>query len=268
MSWRRTLTIISMTAGLTAAAIGCMGRAMADESEEPAGEASPATDSLPTDTIQGSGTTSAIDPSTWEGGKAVMPEEDEQYRYTRLTDADFDIVARELDVETAAIKAVVRIEAGAAMEGFWAPGVPIVNFDRSMYNTYGKKAADKSGDKNAKVPAGLKGFALRRWTTLTNMRRQNRDGADMGTFWGMFQIGGFAYKQCGCKSVREFVELMSRSEFDQLELFAAFVVNTGYVDYIRRRDWAGFSRRYNGPSYARRGYHTKMANAYAKYKKE
>lgn len=61
---------------------------------------------------------------------------------------------------------------------------------------------------------------------------------------------------------------MSRSEFDQLELFAAFVVNTGYVEYIRRKDWAGFARRYNGPSYAKRGYHRRMAAEYAKYKKQ
>lgn len=263
MSWRRTLTIISMTAGLTAAAIGCMSRAEA-QPENP--ESSDDSTSAVPDTIIGTGEQLPVNPEEWEGGKAKMPPEDEKYRYSRLTDEDFQIVARELNVEVAAIKAVVRIEAGAAMEGFWAPGVPIVNFDRSMYNIYGKKASNRAGDKNAKVPAGLKGFALKKWTTLTNMRRQNREGADLGTFWGMFQIGGFAYKQCGCKSIGEFVELMSRSEFDQLELFAAFVVNTGYVDYIRRKDWAGFSRRYNGPSYAKRGYHTKMASAYAKYK--
>ncbi len=204
----------------------------------------------------------------WEKGNVPMPPGDESVRYRTLTDADFELVAKELDVEAAAIKAVVLIEAGQDMEGFWAPGVPIINFDRTMYNKYGAKAANRAGNPNAKVPAGLTGFALRRWTTLTNMRRKNYDGADMGTFWGMFQIGGFAYKQCGCRSIREFVDRMSRSEFDQLELFAAMILNTGYVDYIRKKDWAGFSRRYNGPSYASRGYHTKMARAYAKFSKK
>lgn len=264
MRLRRALTIISMTAAMTAAAIGYVARAAMP------GQATDASD--PDDSINPADTIPAleqgVDPELWEGGKAKMPKGDEKYRYTRLTDEDFEIVARELGVEVAAIKAVVRIEAGAAMEGFWAPGVPIVNFDRSMYNTYAKKAVNKKGDKNAKVPAGLTGFALRRWTKLTNMRRINAEGADIGTFWGMFQIGGFSYKLCGCKTIQEFVMLMSRSEFDQLELFAAFVVNTGYVDYIRRKDWAGFSRRYNGPSYAKRGYHTKMAAAYAKYKRQ
>ncbi|MDE6297051.1 MAG: N-acetylmuramidase domain-containing protein, partial [Muribaculaceae bacterium] len=66
-----------------------------------------------------------------------LPKEDAKTRYTTLTDADFKRVAERLGVEVAAIKAVVVIEAGEKMEGFWAPGVPVVNFDRSMYNRYG-----------------------------------------------------------------------------------------------------------------------------------
>ena len=170
-------------------------------------------------------------------------------------------------MEVAAIKAVVLIEAGKQMKGFWAPGVPVVNFDRSMYNSHRHKAVNKKGDKNAKVPAGLTGYALKEWTQLTNARRQNEDGANMGTFWGMFQIGGFNYKLCGCETVGEFVKLMSESELEQLELFAAFITNTGMLPDLKAKNWAAFARKYNGASYARRGYHTRMANAYAKFKK-
>jgi hypothetical protein len=82
----------------------------------------------------------------------------------------------------------------------------------------------------------------------------------------MFQIGGFNYKLCGCSSIEEFVELMSYSELEQLELFAALIVNCDMVQYLRTKNWAGFARRYNGASYARKGYHTRMAKAYNKYK--
>ena len=197
----------------------------------------------------------------------TVPATDSLSRYTGLTDADFESVAGELDVEVAAIKAVVLIEAGKQMKGFWAPGVPVVNFDRSMYNSHRHKAVNKKGDKNAKVPAGLTGYALKEWTQLTNARRQNEDGANMGTFWGMFQIGGFNYKLCGCETVGEFVKLMSESELEQLELFAAFITNTGMLPDLKAKNWAAFARKYNGASYARRGYHTRMANAYAKFKK-
>lgn len=188
-------------------------------------------------------------------------------RYRTLTDEDFRIVAEELGVEVAAMKAVVSIEAGAAMEGFWAPGVPIINFDRTMYKKYGPKAPSRAGAKGEKVPEGLTGRALKEWTILINARKENAQGAYMGTFWGMFQIGGFNYKRCDCESVDEFVRRMSYSELEQLQLFAVFIKNSGMLESLKKKDWATFSRKYNGSSYAKRGYHTRMAKAYAKFSK-
>lgn len=191
---------------------------------------------------------------------------DEDSRYTELTDADFLQVAKELDVEVAAIKAVVIIEAGTQMKGFWAPGIPVINFDRTMYNRFKNKVASPIKAKGEKVPDGLKGYALKEWTQLINARKTNARGANMGTFWGMFQIGGFNYKKCGCETIEEFVKRMAYSELEQLELFAAFITNCGMLDDLRKKNWAGFAKKYNGASYAKRGYHTKMAAAYKKFK--
>ncbi|MDE6785863.1 MAG: N-acetylmuramidase family protein, partial [Muribaculaceae bacterium] len=122
-----------------------------------------------------------------------MPAGDAKVKYKTLTDKDFEIVAKELGVEVAAIKAVVKIEAGPKLEGFWAPGVPVVNYVQSLFNKYnGKTKARKQ--KDAKVPSGLTGYALKEWTSLTNARKVNANAADMGSYWGMFQIGGFNYK--------------------------------------------------------------------------
>ena len=189
----------------------------------------------------------------------------EEARYDHLTEEDFQLVAEELDVEVAAIKAVVEIEAGKAMKGFWAPGIPVINFDRTMYLKYGKKVPSKAGAKGEKVPEGLKGYALKEWTQLINARKNNAQGANMGTFWGMFQIGGFNYKICGCESVDEFVKRMAYSELEQLQLFAVFITNSGMLESLKKKDWTTFARKYNGPSYAKRGYHTKLAKAYKKY---
>lgn len=190
-----------------------------------------------------------------------IPAVDSLSRYSGLSDEDFRIVAEELGVEVAAIKAVVEIEAGKAMKGFLAPGVPVINFDATMFARYRKRGGGRSG----KVPSGLSGYGLREWTQLVKARKTSCDGANMGTFWGMFQIGGFNYKLCGCESVDEFVRLMSESELQQLELFAALIVNTGMIHDLRAKNWSGFARKYNGASYARRGYHTRMAAAYRKY---
>lgn len=195
----------------------------------------------------------------------AMPESDAKIRYSTLSDEDFALVAEELGVEVAAIKAVVRIEAGANLQGFWAPGVPVVNYAQSLFNKYNSKVKGKKM-KDAKVPMGLTGYALREWTSLTNARKINATAADMGTYWGMFQIGGANYKLCGCESVEEMVEKVSDSEFSQLEMFAVFIQKAGMLDALRKKDWAAFARKYNGASYAKRGYHTRMAREYAKFK--
>lgn len=192
--------------------------------------------------------------------------EDESHRYTELTEEDFRKVADELGVELAAIKAVVEIEAGREMQGFWAPGVPVINFDQKMYARLGAKAESTAGAKGEKVPSGLSGYALREWTQLINARKNNAQGANLGTFWGMFQIGGFNYRKCGCDSVDEFVKLMAYSELEQLELFAAFITNSGMLEDLRNKNWAAFARKYNGAGYKKRGYDTKMAAAYKKFK--
>lgn len=189
---------------------------------------------------------------------------DESIRYSGLSDEDFILVAKELDVEVAAIRAVVAIEAGKQMKGFWAPGVPVVNFDNAMYSRFRKKVKSQ-GAQGEKVPSGLKGYALREWTQLINARKVNASAANMGTFWGMFQIGGFNYAKCGCSTVDEFVKLMAYSELSQLELFAAFVRNSGMLTDLKNKNWAGFARKYNGAGYAKRGYHTRMAAAYKRF---
>ena len=190
---------------------------------------------------------------------------DENERYLHLTESDFQLVAEELNVEVAAIKAVVEIEAGKAMKVFWAPGIPVINFDRTMYLKYRSKATNKEGAKGESVPEGLSGYALKEWRELIEARKINAEGANLGTFWGMFQIGGFNYKICGCETVDEFVKRMAYSELEQLQLFAMFISNTGMVESLRKKDWRTFARKYNGPSYAKRGYHIKMSNAYKKY---
>lgn len=194
-----------------------------------------------------------------------MPKGDESVKYKTLTDDDFKLVADQLGVEVAAIKAVVKIEAGAKLEGFWAPGVPVANYVQSLFNKYNGKTKGRKL-KNAKVPSGISGYALKEWTSLTNARKINADAADMGTYWGMFQIGGYNYKLCGCQSVEDMVTKICESEFSQLEMFAVFIRNTGMLTSLQKKDWATFARKYNGPSYAKRGYHTRMAKEYANFK--
>ena len=108
-------------------------------------------------------------------------------------------------------------------------------------------------------------YALAQQARLDAARQIDPVIANESTFWGMFQIGGFNWHKCGMDSVDEFVAAMCYSEAMQLELFARFIKNSGMLKYLQAKNWRAFARAYNGPSYARRGYHTRLARAYAKY---
>ena len=199
----------------------------------------------------------------------------ESLRHGRLTERDFEEVAEELGVEVAAIKAVTEIEAGRTHDGFWSEGKPLINFDLGVYRSraakrgisLGKYAQSHSVIFNRPNTARYGSQQAAQQARLDAAMSIDSISAIEGTFWGMFQIGGFNYSRCGASSHAEFVRLMSRSERDQLELFANFIRNAGLLPALRNKDWRTFARGYNGPGYAARGYHTRMASSYARHKK-
>lgn len=192
-----------------------------------------------------------------------------------LTEKDFREVAAELGVEVAAIKAVVDIEAGRTHKGFWADGKPLLNFDLSVYrqmaarhklnlSKYTRSHSEIFNRPNISRYGSQQGAVQARFDRAASIDSVT---AIEGTFWGMFQIGGFNWRQCGTSSPQEFYRLMKRSERDQLELFAEFITRAGLLPALKAKNWSAFARGYNGPSYASRGYHTRMAAAYNKHKK-
>ncbi len=188
-----------------------------------------------------------------------------------LTEKDFAEVAEKLGVEVAAIKAVVDIEAGRTHEGFSAPGKPLINFDLTMFRRFASRHGvnlNKYTRSHPAVFSSHRGSQTQAHRRLEAARSINKTAAIEGTFWGMFQIGGFNWKKCGAESIDDFEARMSRSERDQLDMFAEFITNAGLLSALRNKDWARFARGYNGPSYARRGYHTRMAQAYARHLKD
>lgn len=185
-----------------------------------------------------------------------------------LTEEDFKEVAKRLGVEVAAIKAVVEIEAGRTHQGFAAPGKPLINFDLAMFRRFATRRGvnlAKYSKSHSVVFTSSSGSQAKAHRRLDAAMTINPNAAIEGTFWGMFQIGGFNWKKCGAESLEDFVKKMSSSERAQLDMFAEFITNAGLLKPLQNKDWATFARGYNGPGYARRSYHTRMAQAYAKY---
>lgn len=166
----------------------------------------------------------------------------------RLTERDYIEVANRLGVEPEAIKAVVDIEAGKEHRGFFKPGLPLINFDLTMFRKFAGKAGINLAKYN-RTHAAVFNRPNARAHGSTQAAQQHRlrtarsiddETAVMGTFWGMFQIGGFNWKLCGAKDIDDFVDKMSRSERDQLELFANFLVSTGLDQPLNRNAYERF----------------------------
>lgn len=192
----------------------------------------------------------------------------------KLTDEDFSLVARLLDCEAAAIKAVQAVETGGK-GGFLTAGKPMILFEG---HCFWKQLVERKYDPN-KYVKGNEDILYKTWTKahykgglgeygrLEKARKINRDAADASASWGMFQVMGFNHNACGEKSVASFVASMCESERKQLLLTARFIHNNMKMSAaLAKKDWATFARLYNGPMYSSNSYDKKLKMAYEKYK--
>lgn len=189
-----------------------------------------------------------------------------------ITKEQFKEAADLLGVEVAVIKAVTEVESSGS--GFLSTGEPVILFEPHifwkelkkreinphnflpeysdiLYEKWGSKPYGKSSQQHAR---------LQRATEV------HREAALSSASWGMFQILGNNYKACGCSSVQDFINEIYKGEYEHLKLFCQFVKNNGLVDELKRKDWRGFARRYNGPAYEKNNYHKKLNTSYLKHK--
>lgn len=266
------LAILTLFPGVIATAGNisvCVADSLAHAQEHPEPEAN--NDS--TAAVVAFGVTPEVNPKAWVDSAIVHHDSAQDSRYTRLTEEDYEEVAQMLDVDVAAIKAVVDIETGRRHEGFWAPGKPLINFDLTMYRRFAPRCGVSLTKARKAHPEIFRSPDARRYGSYQAAQQARLDAACdvdtvsayQSTFWGMFQIGGFNWRKCGCDSVQQFVELMSRSERSQLELFARFIENSGMVDAVRRHNWLQFALKYNGPKAKSRGYHKRLAASYKRH---
>ena len=201
---------------------------------------------------------------SWEALLFIGHEAGEQ-----LSEEDFVLVARLLDCELAALKAVQRVETGGK-GGFFAPGKPAILFEGHIFWSQLKKRGISpeslvAGNENILYPKWEKGHykgGLREYERLEQARRINHEAADASASWGMFQVMGLNYAACGERSVESFVNAMCESGLKQLMLSARFIKQAGMLPALQNKNWAEFARRYNGPAYAQNRYDEKLAEAY------
>ena len=143
-----------------------------------------------------------------------------------MTEEDFILVARLLDVEVTALKAVQQVETGGR-GGFFAPGKPAILFEGHIFWNQLKKRninpeSHVKGNENILYPKWEKGHykgGMGEYDRLEQARKINHEAADASASWGMFQIMGFNYAACGEKSVDSFVKAMCTVSYTHLDVY-------------------------------------------------
>lgn len=188
----------------------------------------------------------------------------------RLTPDDIAATARALDVDAAAVRAVIEIESRGS--GFLADSRPVILFERHIMRRR-LAATGRDADLLARylpdiinsAPGGYHGGAAEH-DRLYLARQIDPASAIESASWGLFQIMGFHWQALGYASALDFEARMAHAESDQLEAFARFIrANPALHAALKRRDWVAFAAGYNGPAYARNQYDTKLAAAYARH---
>jgi hypothetical protein len=188
----------------------------------------------------------------------------------RLTEQDIEAAARRLGCEPAIIRSVIEVEAGG--DGFLIDGRPAILFEAHVFSKLTGHRFDRNpmyGNVSSRTwNRALYGRAgTHQYERLALAMTADAEAALKSASWGAFQIMGWHAPALGYGTVRAFVEKMKESEAEHLSAFCAFVEKNNLAEALRRKNWAGFAKGYNGASYAINKYHTKLAVAYHRYSK-
>ena len=180
----------------------------------------------------------------------------------KIEDIDIPRIGHEIGVGEDELHAVMDVEARGT--GFDSQGRVIMLYEPHIFN--------REVDPSLRADAVAQGLAYTKWGAKPYPKSSypiferaigmDRDAGFRSASWGFGQIMGFNCKLAGYTSAEAMVAAFADDEETHLQAMVRFIKNAGLDDELRRHDWDGFARGYNGASYAKHGYHTRLAARY------
>jgi hypothetical protein len=174
--------------------------------------------------------------------------------------------------DAACIWTVVEVETGGVTQGFGfrIDRRPQILFERHKFreftaHRFDSVAPDLSGPPGPYGTLAVQYDRLNQAIALCLDAGLDAEPALNATSWGMGQVMGFNHGAAGFAAASAMVEAMTLGEDAQLAAMAGFLVQSGLVDALSRRDWATFAAGYNGPAYAQNQYDVKLAEQYRRF---
>lgn len=185
----------------------------------------------------------------------------------RIDDIDLPLIGREIGVGEDEIHAI--LDAESAGTGFDKQGRPKMLFEPHVFWRElgpGPKR-DKAAAQGLAYPRWKRDYPKDSYPRLLKAMAIDEDAALRSASWGLGQIMGFNHKLAGYPSARAMVEAFREDEEHHLRAMIRFIVGAGLDDELRRHDWKGFARGYNGAGFAKNGYDRKLAESFARWQK-
>ncbi|MBB3385979.1 MULTISPECIES: N-acetylmuramidase domain-containing protein [unclassified Rhizobium] len=180
-------------------------------------------------------------------------------------------VAIDHNIEPAALSAVVDTESdGIASTNVNGVELPLIRIEGHYFDRLvpaDKQAAARAAGLASPIAGKVKNPASQadRYKMFSRMCDIDKAAAIMSCSWGVGQVMGAHWKSLNFSSAEEFLAFVKAGVGNQVEIMVRFIERNGLVDDIKRQDWAGFARGYNGPNYKANDYDNKLARAFAAY---
>jgi hypothetical protein len=178
----------------------------------------------------------------------------------KLTESDFAALAARHNVDTAAVKAIAKVESGGR-SGFDNENRPKILFEGHLFRKFTQRRFDKTHPHlSMGYPASRVFYKWDQYARLYEALLLDPQAAVSAASWGMFQVMGFNHN--GWPDPISFAAAMFLDESNHLKSFEAFCTANGVWKPLAGKDWAAVAKAYNGADYATNAYDTKMKAAF------
>ena len=160
--------------------------------------------------------------------------------------------------------AFVEVEAnGVIYTEIHGQKMPVIRWEGHYFHRLLPPALLQRGiDANLAHPkvGGIKNPANQgqRYQMLAKGKSIHTVAAISSTSWGIGQVMGAHWQWLGYPSAQAFEDTATRGFGGQLEIMCRFLVKSGIIPHLKRRDWSAVARIYNGPAYAKNRCDVKM----------
>ncbi|TPQ24257.1 N-acetylmuramidase domain-containing protein [Methylomonas koyamae] len=181
-----------------------------------------------------------------------------------LSGEGIEQVCNTLGVAQPAVWAVLSVETRGF--GFLKDRRPQILFERHIFHNQTAGRFDSSAPDISDSKAGGYIGGAAEYDRLHRALGLDQAAALRSASWGIGQVMGFNFEDAGFATVDAMVAALVADENAQLLAMTNFIKANGLAGAMQKGKWDAFARGYNGPSFEKNQYDTRLAAAHAQYK--